>query len=183
MTRINPATTATSDTKAAELLAGIEKKAGFIPNVLGTIGQSGAALAAYSAFGQALGKSKFDAKERELIAVAVSATNDCGYCVSGHGAFAKGAGASHDEVLEAIRGTSSDPRLSAALTFAQAVTSKKGFVDDEELAAVREAGLSDGELIELVAIGIVNAFTNFVVHVADVELDFPEIEIAEALAS
>ena len=183
MTRIAPATPENADPKAAELLAGVQKKAGFIPNVVGTIGQSGPALAAYMGFNQALSTSKFDTKARELMAVAVSGANDCEYCVSGHGAFAKNAAASHDEVLAAIRGESDDPRLSAALTFAQAVTRTRGFVEDSALSAARDAGLGDTELIEVVALVIVNSFTNYVVHVADVELDFPKIEIAEALAS
>lgn len=183
MPRINTITTAKADPKAAELLGQIEKKAGFVPNVLGTIGQSGAALAAYLGFSQALAQSKFNAKERELLAVAVSTVNDCTYCVSAHGALAKQGGAPHDDVLAAIRGESSDPRLSASLTFVRAVVRTRGFVDDAELAGARDAGLSDGELIELVAIGIINTFTNYVAHVGDIELDFPLIEVAEALAS
>jgi alkylhydroperoxidase family enzyme len=51
-------------------------------------------------------------------------------------------------------------------------------VSDAELAAVREAGFSDGAIMEIVATVFINVFTNAVNHVAETEPDeWPEPEV------
>jgi hypothetical protein len=58
--------------------------------------------------------------------------------------------------------------IAAALVFAKAVITSKGFVTDGELEAVRSAGYSDGEIGEIVAL---NTFTNYVNSVGQTTSD------------
>lgn len=52
---------------------------------------------------------------------------------------------------------------------------KRGWVSDEELARVRQAGYTDGGVAEIVANVAKNIFTNYFNHVAETEVDFPEV--------
>jgi alkylhydroperoxidase family enzyme len=53
------------------------------------------------------------------------------------------------------------------------VTEKRGKVSDEDLAAVREAGFTDAQVIEIVATAVEFLFTNFINNVAATDIDFP----------
>ena len=55
--------------------------------------------------------------------------------------------------------------------------SKRGWVDDHELQAVRDAGYSEAAIVEIVATVAINIFTNYFNHIADPEIDFPKVEI------
>ena len=50
-----------------------------------------------------------------------------------------------------------------------------GQVTDQELEAVRSAGFSDEEIVEIIGNVAVNLFTNYFNHVADTEIDFPKV--------
>jgi len=59
--------------------------------------------AAYRGLNEALGKGQaLDAKTRELIALAVAVTTRCDGCISSHAAAAQQAGATTEEVAEAL---------------------------------------------------------------------------------
>jgi hypothetical protein len=59
------------------------------------------------------------------------------------------------------------------LRFTQAVVLQRGNVRDEALQAVRQAGFSDADIIEIVANIALNIFTNYLNLVSNPELDFP----------
>lgn len=60
---------------------------------------------------------------------------------------------------------------------------KRGFVSDDDVAAVRAAGHDDGAIAEIVAHVVANIFTNYVNHVAETEIDFPKVDLAKAKAA
>jgi len=62
------------------------------------------------------------------------------------------------------------------LRFVHAVIEYRGRVHDEQLASVREAGYSDGQVAEMVALTAANIFTNYFNHVAMTDIDFPVID-------
>ncbi|GAB2897432.1 carboxymuconolactone decarboxylase family protein [Paralcaligenes sp. KSB-10] len=62
-----------------------------------------AVVTAYRGLNEALGQGKaLDAKTRELIALAVAVTTRCDGCISSHAAAAQKAGATIEEVSEAL---------------------------------------------------------------------------------
>ena len=75
-----------------------------------------------------------------------------------------------------LKGQSSDPKLAALLTFANAVVKKQGLVSDGDLATVRDAGYDDGAIAEVTAHVAANIFTNYINHVAQTEIDFPVVK-------
>ena len=66
------------------------------------------------------------------------------------------------------------------MTFAKAVVDQRGFVSNEELAAARQGGLDEGEIVETVANVVANIFTNYINHVAETDIDFPVVRAQAA---
>ena len=91
----------TGDEKAQQVQAGIEKKFGGIPNVFQAMGRNGDFLETMLKLAEVAGKG-LDPKTKELICIAVSAVNDCGYCLDAHRAMAIQAGITDEEITAAI---------------------------------------------------------------------------------
>ena len=167
--------------ESKEMLSQVKQKMGKVPNVLRIMAQSPAALKAYLSFSQALESGHFSGRDKELIALAVSQVNACNYCLAAHTAAAKGAGADDETVRRARLGEAEDPRMHAALAFARAVAKRQGWADDDDLRRARDAGLSEAEILELIAHVAFNVLTNYTNHVAETDLDFEEVQPASAL--
>ena len=174
MPRIHPVNRDQADNKTAQLLSGVEKKMGKVPNLIGSMAQSTATANAYLGFSSALSGGSLSAQDREQIALAVGQANDCDYCLAAHSMLGRGAGLSDDAILEARRGQSSDQRSDAILKFAVKVVESRGFVSDADVASLREQGLTDGEVTEVIANIALNLFTNYFNHIAETEVDFPQ---------
>ena len=104
--------------------------------------------------------------------------NGCGYCLAAHTYLGKAvAKLSDDEVAANRSGRSADPRADAAVAFAAKVTTSRGAVSDADFAAVRAAGYSDAEIVEIVAHVALNTLTNYVNEVFGTEIDFPAVAV------
>lgn len=159
--------------KTAELLAAVKRQMGGVPNILATMARSPAALGGYLGLAGALAGGSLDPRLREQLALVVAGTNGCDYCASAHSALGRKQGLASDELARNLSGESADPRTRAALAFARQVLASRGKVADADLAAVREAGFDDEQIVEIVAHTALNTFTNYFNHVADTEIDFP----------
>lgn len=178
MSRISLVDPATATGRAKDLLDGVRKSIGMTPNLMRVMAQEPAVLDTYLQIGTALGKGSFDASTREAIALATAGANACGYCASAHVAISAGMKVPQDEILARLGGSSSDAKLAALLVFARRVVATRGEVADADLAAVRAAGATDGEIVETVANVVANILTNYINHVARTVIDFPEIDPA-----
>ncbi len=176
MTRLNLVDPTTANGRSKELLDAVQKKLGLVPNLTRGLANSPAALDAYLAMSGALASSTISAKLREQLALAVAEVNACGYCLSAHTFIGGKLGLSSEQVLDARRGTATDPKSAAILKLARKIVLERGEVKDADLRAAREAGVSDGEIAETVAIVALNIFTNYFNHVAATPIDFPEVK-------
>ena len=118
--------------------------------------------------------------DHPLLALAVAEQNACQYCVSAHTALGRKAGLDNDEMLANREGTSSDAKAAAALAFAHALVENTGDVTRAELDAVRGAGHDDAEIVEIITHVALNLFTNLIGKAAQVDIDFPKIELRHA---
>lgn len=177
MSRIQPLDVATATGKAAELFEASKKKLGVVPNMFRTMANSPAVLEAYFGFSGALAHGSLSGKIREQIALVVGQENACGYCVSAHTVLGKGAGLSDADALSARKGQATDPKTAAILTLARKINAERGHASDADLSAARAAGVTDGEIGEVVANVALNIFTNYFNHVADPVIDFPQVTL------
>ena len=128
----------------------------------------------------ALGKA-LDLKTRERIAIAIAQSNDCDYCLSAHSYIGLNlAKIDAAEIDLARKGTSADPRANAAVAFAIKINEERGKVSDADVQAVKAAGFTDGQIVEIIAVVAENIFTNLLNIVAGTEIDFPVVLAAEA---
>jgi uncharacterized peroxidase-related enzyme len=183
MQRIEKLVTENAPAKAQPLLAAVKAQMGGTPNIFTTMAHAPAALEGYLGIATALAGGALSPKLREQIAVAVAGANGCDYCASAHTVLGKMAGVSEEELERNLGGQSSDAKAAAALVFARQVIRTRGQVSDNDLAAVRQAGFSSEEIIEIVAHVGMNIFTNYFNHVAATEIDFPRVSAREAVAA
>ena len=90
------------------------------------------------------------------------------------------AGLSDDEIAANRNGSSTDDRAAAAVRFAIKIAETRGQVSDADVAAIRLAGYSDAEVIEIVLHVALNTLTNYVNEVADTTIDFPAVKARNA---
>ena len=172
---------APADSKA--LLEGVQVKIGMVPNLFKTFAHSPAVLKAYLAQGDALAGGVLPPALREQIALVTAGTNQCDYCASAHTLMGKSAGVDAKEATANLRGLASDAKIGAALSFAKTIVEHRGRVTDGQLSAVRAAGYSEAEIVEIVAHVAMNLFTNYFNHIADTVIDFPLISTATKKAA
>lgn len=176
MSRIpTPATIDAAPEAARPLLEAVNKQLGVVPNLFRIVANSPAALEGYLGLNGALGKGKLSLAVREGIALAVAEANGCGYCLAAHTYLGTNlAKLSAAEIAMNRLGRASDAKANAAIAFALGIAKTRGKVSDAEVAAVRAAGWSDAELVEIVAHVALNTLTNYVNEVLGTEIDFPE---------
>ena len=176
-TRIpTPATIAAAPEASRSLLEDVKKQLGVAPNLFRMVANSPAALQGYVGLLGALGKGALPAATHERIALAVAELNGCDYCLSAHTYLAKQVAKLDASEIAANRNASSnDAAADAAVRFARKVAELRGHVSDEDVRAVRTAGYTDGEIVEIVQHVALNVWTNYVNSVARTEIDFPVV--------
>lgn len=163
------------------LLHAVEKQLGVVPNLFRLVATSPVALEGYLGMHGALAKGALPAATRERIALAVAEQNACDYCLSAHSYLGKNLGLLDDAEIERNRaGGSKDARADAAIRFAVHVMRQRGRIDTADLEAVRLAGYSDAQIIEIVQHVALNTWTNYVNNVARTDIDFPVVQARRA---
>lgn len=102
----------------------------------------------------------------------VADANGCDYCLSAHTYLARNAIKLDDAEITANRNGSSNDMKAAV---AAQLVARSGHANDADLAAVKAAGITDAEIVEIVLVVAMNTFTNYLNEVARTEIDFPRI--------
>jgi uncharacterized peroxidase-related enzyme len=171
-----PASIETSPAAAQPLLQAVKKQLGVVPNLFRLVGNSPAALEGYLGLNGALAKGALEAPTRERIALAVAEINGCNYCLSAHSYLGKNLAKLSEAEIEANRaGGSAEPKADAAVRFAVKLVNTRGHVSDADIQAVKDAGYTDAQVIEIVLHVALNTLTNYVNEVAKTDIDFPVV--------
>lgn len=177
MSRIpTPATIEAAPAASQPMLEAVKAQLGLAPNMFRLIASSPAALEGYLGLSSALGKGQLDLKTRERIALAVAERNRCDYCLSAHTYLGKNLAKLDEAEIAASRdGSSGDPRAAAAVRFAAKIVEERGHVSAADVEAVKAAGYSDAQVVEIVLHAALNTLTNYVNVVAGTDIDFPVV--------
>lgn len=178
MSRLNTAATIDAAPAATHAsLKAVEKQLGVVPNLFRVVASSPAALTGYLQLSAASTQGGLDASTRERIALAVAELNGCGYCLAAHSYLGRKLAKLDDAEIAANRaGASNDPKADAAVRFAVAVVRERGHVGNDQIEAVRSAGYSDAQVLDILLAVALNTFTNYVNEVAQTAVDFPAVE-------
>ena len=157
-----------------ERYAAVKERSGFLPNIFAALSWRPAEADAFFALHDALmdketpGLSKAD---RELIVVVTSAANDCLYCVVAHGAIARIRSRDPylaDQVAVDWRKAPLSPRMRTVLEVAVRLATEPVTVTADDLARLREYGLTEDDVWDVGAIVSLFALSNRLAHWAAV---------------
>lgn len=173
MSRITQISDTAASPEATAFFAALKGKLGMVPNLYRVAAHQPAVLGGMLGLNETLAGGSFDPRTREAVALAVAGVNGCDYCASAHAAISTGLKVAPDVIDAHLAGRSGDPRTAAILRLALAIVQTRGLVAEADLAAARDAGLSEADIVETVGNVVANIFTNYLNHVADTDIDFP----------
>jgi len=177
MSRIHTPALETATGATAEVYAQIRKAIGQVPNTFAAIGAHGpAALKTILQADAVLAAGSLSKQDQETIKLAVSEAAGCDYCVAAHSLLGKLAGLA-PEVLKHIRDgrPTGDARRDALVRFVRLLARTSGTITDDEFAAIRAAGYSDAQLVDISLAIAVTSFTNIFNRINDTAIDFPAV--------
>lgn len=178
MARLSILTKQTAPAKSQPILANYEKVLGVVPNFFALISQSPDALKAISNMHAELGNS-LGHKTRERIHVMTAEVNGCDYCLSAHTYLGgKLQGLTKDDMELNRIGRSTDPQADAALQFAYKIAKSRGHIQDADVEAVRAAGFTDTQIVDIVAETAFSFITNLLNNTfkTDIDATFPPLQ-------
>lgn len=148
-----------------ELWAQPLEKLGFVPNVLRVFALRPRHLLGWWAYYEELlrGESGLTKAQREMIAVVVSVTNRCHYCIVSHTAALRKLTKDPDFVDRLATGykyAELEPRDQAMLDFAVKLTEASDRCTDEDVQALRDAGWNDEEIMDIAQVAAMFNLTN-----------------------
>ena len=182
MSRLPALDPKTAPAPAKALLDAVQAQLGVTPNFIRVLANSPKALEGFlGLYGAAAGFS-LDKATQERIALAVAEGNACEYCVSAHTAIGRHAGLTNDEMALNRRGSSGETRAAATVAFAKTLNDNLGEITTTEFDAARRAGLTDAEIVEVIAVVALNVFTNILGKATRVDIDFPKVALLDAPA-
>src|ERR1700752_2031063 len=171
-----PASIEAAPQAAQPLLQAVNKQLGIVPNMFRTISNSPAALEGYLGLSGALAKGTLEPLTRQRIALAIAEVNGCDYCASAHTYLGKNLSKLPDAEIAANRnGGSTDARADGAVRFAVKLARLRGHPSDADVQAVKDAGYTDAQVIEIVLHVALNTLTNYVNETVKTEIDFPAV--------
>ena len=141
------------------------EKLGFVPNVLRVLALRPRHSLLWQDYYDELmrGDSGLTKAQREMIAVVVSATNRCHYCVVSHSAALRKLTEDTvlvDQLATDHRVASLEPRERAMLDFAVRLTEEPHACTEGDVETLRGAGWSDEEIMDIAQTAAMFNFTN-----------------------
>ncbi len=146
-----------------------------LPNFLTIMAKSSAALKAYLEAEEALARGKLTPQQREQVALAVGEINASSYDIAAHKATSRESGLTDEDIRLAQKAAATDPKAGAMLRFVQALVLQRGEISDADFAALRKAGFTESEIVEIVANVALNIFMNYLNLLARTQFDLPRI--------
>ena len=176
MSRLTPIQTNGATSKLKRSLKNSHLKLAEAPRFLQVMANSPASLRAYLRADAALVRGQLTPRQREQVALAVAEINGSSYSLSAHYDNGKSLGLTHQEMQLARNATAADTKAETMLRFTQAVVLQRGEISDDDFQALRKAGFTDAQTVEIVANIALNIFSNYFNSVARTEVDFPLLQ-------
>jgi uncharacterized peroxidase-related enzyme len=141
------------------------ERLGFVPNVLRVFALRPAHLLRWWAHYDELlrGESGLTKVQREMIAVVVSVTNRCHYCIVSHSAALRkltGDPAFVDRLATGYKYADLEPKERAMLDFAVKLTEASHLSTEGDIEALRSVGWSDEDIMDIAETAAMFNFTN-----------------------
>ena len=161
----------TAPEESLPILKGLQSSAGQLPNFLGALAGSPAALRGYVRFRGELRRGALPPATRERIGLAVASHLQSKPGIAIHTRTARQAGVGIDEVAAARDWESADPREAALLHYLRALVEQRGHAPMHLHEEARESGWTDEQLLEAIAYVSLESLTALVNVAGEVPVD------------
>jgi uncharacterized peroxidase-related enzyme len=178
MSRISTPPVSAATGATAELFSRIKKAAGGVPKTYAAIGAlQPAALSAVLDAEAILAAGSLSKQDIETVKLTVSAATGCTYCTAAHSLLGKLAGLTPDTLGKLRKSEpTGDAKRDALARFVRILVGTSGETTDAQFAAIKGAGYTDQQLVEIsLAIALV-IFTNVFNRINDTDVDFPPVK-------
>jgi uncharacterized peroxidase-related enzyme len=157
---------------SAEILNGVQKAWGFVPNLHRLLAESPAALEAYGTLWGIAEKTDFTPQERNIAYLAIIYENECTYCMAGHTNLSRMAKVDDGAIAAVREGRPiTDPKLEALRQFAAKITRQRGFVSEADVAAFKAAGYDNRAVLDVLVLAATKLISNYTNHLAQTPND------------
>lgn len=151
----------------------------FVPNIMKALAASPAALAIQWQFSQAL--ENYATLPQSLIAMilfTIAERNNCEYCSAGHELTCRTLGIDEATLAALVEdlGNVSPQRVRAIIEFALKVARNPKGLQLEDYEWVREQGVTDEELVEIIVIAASGVYGDIIADALKVEVDTMVVE-------
>jgi AhpD family alkylhydroperoxidase len=120
--------------------------------------------------------SALSKRDQETIKLVISAVVGCDYCEAAHSLLGKLAGLKPDELKKIRDGEpTGDAKRDALIRFVRTLAQTRGTVSDDDFAAIKAAGYSDAQLVDISLAFATITFTNVFNRINDTDIDFPAV--------
>jgi uncharacterized peroxidase-related enzyme len=164
--------TTTAPTASTEILDGVQKSWGFVPNLHRVLAESPAALEAYSILWGIAEKTGFTPQERNVVYLAIIYENECTYCMAGHTNLSRMAKVEPEAITAVREGRPiADPKLEALRQFAAKLTRNRGILSEADVSAFKAAGYDNRAMLDVLVLAATKLISNYTNHLAQTPLD------------
>jgi len=181
MPTIKPIELEAASEASANILKLMEDKVKRPVNMLRMFAHSPAMLDAYVHFLGALDQCQTTPLVRTLLIATVAQEMGGEYMLSGVAAFGPREGASPAQIEDSRRAKSENPKTQLVLQFAAKAVQQLGHVPHSDVAALRQAGVFDAEIVELISIVGLNIWRNLFNMILETPNDFPLVKVDQPL--
>lgn len=152
---------------AAEVLAKVKERYGFIPNLGAYVAESPLVLDAVLNLGAAFDKATLTPQEQQIVLLTVSTLHGCSYCKTVHRALGRMAEVDA-ALLKAVVNMQSlpDRKLNALRDFTRKVVEERGWVKNSDVQEFLTAGYTKAQVFEVVMGVALKTLTNYSNHLA-----------------
>ena len=165
-------TTVHISTKSAEILQSIERKLGFIPNLIRELVISPAVAEVYLNGTETMAHASLTAEEQQVASLVVAAHNSCHYCTAAHQALGRKVGVAQGDLEAITRGRlPRDERLHAVVRATRLVLEWRGWLSEKDQQSLAEQGVDRQRLYEIIALIGLKTISTYINHIAHTEID------------
>lgn len=156
----------------------VQKANGFIPNLIGTLANSPQALEMYQEVSKMNARNSLTPEEIEVVQITAAVHNGCDFCVAGHTKIGTKLLKMPENILNALRTRTTiedNAKYQALAEFTVQLIDNRGKVSDGELQAIKDAGYSEQNILDVVMGVALATLCNYANNVAQNDIN-PELQ-------
>ena len=153
---------------AKEVLTGVQKKYGFVPNLFAYMAEAPYLIESYAYLSEILDKNTdLTPGQQHTALLAISVYNKCEFCTNAHRALGK-ANKANQQTLDAINNgqTIEDPKDRILVDTVRAMVDQRGWLKDEQIETFLNAGFTKRNIFDLVLITTIKTLSNYSNHLS-----------------